>query len=165
MKKIKLNSRSYPKKYAIVDDEDYNFLKKYKWSAGGVRKGGKPYARCLALTPRSMHRIIMLNNRFDIVGKELDHINCNKLDNRKRNLRIATHQQNAMNCPKKRGKSKYKGVYYFNGYGRKKRWIAEIKLNYKKVWSGRFLTEKEAGMAYNKKAKELFKEFAYLNKI
>jgi hypothetical protein len=42
MKRIKLNSKSYPKKYAIVDDEDYDFLKKYKWSAGGVRKGKRP---------------------------------------------------------------------------------------------------------------------------
>lgn len=93
---------------------------------------------------------------------EVDHIDHNGLNNQKSNLRNCTHRQNAMNNSS-RGSSKYLGVSIV-GRGRQKGMIsAEIKMNYRKIHIGVFSTEIEAAKAYDKKAKELFGEFANLN--
>ena len=99
-----------------------------------------------------------------IVQKELmvDHINRNGLDNTRKNLRICTRSENLMNSkkPELNSTSKYKGV---NKCGNS--WRAEIRLNRKGFYLGKFKTEKEAALAYNKKAIELFGEFARLNEV
>lgn len=75
------------------------------------------------------------------------------------NCRIATKQQNCMNKrPRGHKLSKYKGVYI-----RKNRWYAVIGHNYKRINIGSFKDEVSAAMAYDKKALELFGEFACLN--
>ncbi|MFX0181968.1 MAG: AP2 domain-containing protein [Candidatus Hodarchaeota archaeon] len=58
--------------------------------------------------------------------------------------------------------SKYKGVYWSKS---KKKWQAYIKKNNKRYHIGTFTEEDEAGLAYNRKALELFGEFACLNKV
>ena len=89
----------------------------------------------------------------------VDHINHDTLDNRRSNLRICTHKQNLANRKKhKLATSKYKGVRRIN---RKTPWEAEISGKY----IGVFKTEKEAALAYNTKAKELFDQYAYLNAL
>lgn len=89
----------------------------------------------------------------------VDHINLNKLDNRRCNLRIATHSQNSQNRDKlnKRCTSKYVGV-------RKTpqgNWSAQIKNKY----LGRFDNEEDAARRYNEEALKLFGEHAYTNMI
>jgi hypothetical protein len=145
-------------KSVIVDDEDYEALKLYKWCFGG---GG--YAQrhtSLQIGKRKtilMHRQIM--NTPD--GLETDHINGNGLDNRKENLRICTKNQNQMNrrlpCNNQSG---YKGVSW---YSRDGRWRAQIKLNSHLTFIGTYETAMEAARAYDEKAKEYFGEFAKLN--
>lgn len=78
-------------------------------------------------------------------------------------LRLATKNENLWNkSPQKNSNSKYKGVSWDKQH---KKWRARITKNKKRMHVGRFATEKEAAMAYNKAASECFGEFAKLNEL
>ncbi len=95
------------------------------------------------------------------LDKHIDHRNRNGLDNRKKNLRGCTRSQNYANCPApKTNKSGFKGVRWDKT---RNKWKAEISLNDKNLHIGRFLNIEDAIRAYDRKAIELFGEFAYLN--
>lgn len=95
--------------------------------------------------------------------KLVDHIDRNKSNDHVSNLRWATSSENAGNTSsRKDSSSKYKGVSFRKKI---KKWEVSIKLNEKKQHLGFFTCEKEAALAYNKKAKEMFGEFANLNDI
>lgn len=96
-----------------------------------------------------------------------DHINRNPLDNRKCNLRLTSNQENSFNrgnykCSKH---SKYKGVGKVSGKNDGKIWRARITIDAKQIHLGTFATEREAALAFNKAAKELQGEHAYLNDV
>ena len=146
--------------YALVDDEDYEWLSEYSWhvlkrrntfyAVGYVMENGRP-------KNRRMHRMIIKAEE----GQQVDHINHNGLDNRKENLRICTNNQNQMNSKKRPGMtSKYKGVSW---HKQKKRWCSEIKINRNNIHLGSFKDEKKAAMVYDDAARKYFGEFAYLN--
>lgn len=158
MKEIKLTQG----KVALVDDDDYDALVLRKWRAVNHDRNGRWYAfgssgygRGNTHTIR-MHRIILSAPE----GVDVDHINGNGLDNRKSNLRIATEGQNAQNRRKTEchTSSKYKGVCR-----RGNRWEARVMKNKKTYWLGTFETQIDAARAYDKKAMELFGEFAKTN--
>lgn len=93
----------------------------------------------------------------------IDHKNGNPLDNRRSNLRIVDQTHNNANFRVSRGgTSKYKGVSWCK---QQKQWRCRVKLYGKEVFSKRFDSEIDAAKAYNKFAKEIFGEYAYLNKI
>ncbi len=99
---------------------------------------------------------------------QVDHINRNLLDNRIANLRLATASNNKANTAKPKinnkglpTKNSYKGAYQ-NPNGT---WHASIKSRGRVHNLGDFKTEKEAAIAYNKKAVELHGQFALINKI
>ena len=101
-----------------------------------------------------MHRLIIQAPK----GLDTDHINGNRLDNRRKNLRICTHQQNIWNSVKnKYSNNDFKGVYFVK---RTNNWEAKIVRNTKRYYLGKFKTELEAANTYNLKAKELFGEYA-----
>lgn len=137
-------------KFAMVDNDDFDRVKDINWT----------YSQGYALNNKlgSMHRYIMGHPD----GYLIDHKNHNTLDNRKTNIRYATKQQNQMNqrIQKKLKTSMYKGVSWDN---EKEKWVSVIKKNYKGVHLGRYEKEEEAAKAYDRKALELFGEFAYLN--
>lgn len=146
-------------KYALVDAQDYPELARHKWSA--IRGRTTFYALRHAGGNKKiwMHRDIM-NPPDNLV---VDHIDHNGLNNTKQNLRLATHQQNRCNRKSsnvKNKSSKYKGVSI---YKRDKLYHAAICCKGKTYHLGSFKNETEAAKAYDKKAKELFKEFACLN--
>lgn len=142
MKKIALTKG----KYAIVDDEDFEWLNQFKWA-------GDKYAT--RVTSVRMHTLIMNPPK----GKVVDYINGDSLDNRRCNLRIATIGQNSQNSSKQLNRqSKYKGVC-----GKRKIWRANIACNKKKYSLGSFKSEIHAAMAYDIAAADLFGEFAKLN--
>jgi hypothetical protein len=89
----------------------------------------------------------------------LDHINGKRDDNRITNLRIATASSNNWNQRACRGK--FKGVIK----SKHNTWVAYIGHNRKRIWLGSFKTAELAAEAYNKKAVELFGEFANLNTL
>ncbi len=81
---------------ALVDDEDFEWLSKYKWarsSTGYATRGVRVKDKCVAYL---MHREIMKSPR----GSVTDHINHDRSDNRKINLRVITPSQNVMNTLK-----------------------------------------------------------------
>ena len=104
MNKIKLTQG----KYALVDDEDYEYLNQWKWyvrndndnwyAVRNKRVGDKQKTIL-------MHRVILEVNN----NQSVDHINNDSLDNRLENLQIITHREN-VNKDKKGGTSKYRGV-------------------------------------------------------
>ena len=160
MRKIKLTQGQV----ALVDDEDYQRINQFKWFAQycpttgcyvAARSIRKPNGK---RTVQYMHRVIIN------VPKDLwtDHENHNSLDNRKRNLRSCTMQQNARNRkPQNRPKtSKYKGVSLCKPSSK---WRASINTDKRDKHIGLFNTEIEAAKIYDREAKKYFGEFAYLN--
>lgn len=159
MKLIQLGGNRYKNKgvrgYAMVDDADYEMLSKHAWflSTSGyaiksnwdIRKSGHTVmTRLLLECPDGMF---------------VDHIDGNRLNNQRSNLRLATKSQNGANrgAPSN-NKSGFKGVHFdkFNN-----KWRAEIWCNNKRKRIGRFERIEDAARAYNETAKELFGEFAY----
>lgn len=93
--------------------------------------------------------------------KYIDHIDRNTYNNCVSNLRWCSFQENLGNRGiSKHNKSGYKGVHFSSG-----KWVAQICCNKKTYYLGFFNTSEEAALAYNKKSKELFGEFAYINKL
>ena len=88
------------------------------------------------------------------------------IDNRKCNLREASTSENNMNSNKRKTYSKkscssiYKGVYYWK---KRNKFQAYVDKDHKRTSLGLFTNEIDAAKAYNKKAKELFGEYAKLN--
>ena len=106
-----------------------------------------------------MHRLVINAQK----GTMVDHINRNRLDNRKENLRLCTMQENRRNSAKKKGSaSPFKGVMRVT---HRPAWRAFIKYDDKNHYLGYFKSEVEAAQAYNEAAKEHFGEFAVLNQI
>ena len=101
-------------------------------------------------------------------GVEIDHKKHNKLDNRKSQLRISTHIQNAHNSKKQKRQtsSKFKGVYTPRDSRWMKKWRAYIDISPKnRLNLGCFNNEIEAAKAYNRSAKIHFGKFASLNSV
>ena len=154
MKEIQLTQG----KVALVDDEDFDRVSQFKWFADkhnhsfyACRKGCRVNGKQKTI---SMHGFI-LN------GKWIDHRDGDGLNNQKSNLRFCNNQQNQMNTrPQINNSSKYKGVYYFK---RDNRFKSQVWFNGKSYYVGTFDSEIEAAKAYDKKALELFGEFARLN--
>ena len=143
-------------KVATVDDGDFENLNKFKWYPDS---GGYPITK----DPIRMHRLIL---KLEKGQKYVDHINGNKLDNRRENLRICTNRQNMMNSNRHAdGASGHKGVSFVKHPAkRNKRWVAQIKF-LGKHRTKYYLTKEEAIVGYNEMAKNFFGEFAKLNTI
>ena len=151
MRKIKLTQG----KCALVDDKDFDHLNQWKWRVSQLNYAIRriyPSQKLLL-----MHRVIMkLTDKLLVV----DHKDHNGLNNQKSNLRICTKSQNNTYRKNVRGVSKYRGV---SRHG--KGWQSQLSKDWKKIYIGKFATEIEAAIAYNKKALELHGEFAKLNII
>lgn len=148
----------------MLDDVDYEWARPYSWQ---IHRGpkGKTFYACLP-TRRAiggetrMHRIIMAKTRGLAKSDETDHVDLNGLNNQRDNLRVCNKSQNGANRPK----SDVPATSRFKGVGSKRsQWRACIMLNKRSINIGNFPTEREAAIAYDIKAKELFGEFARIN--
>jgi hypothetical protein len=152
-------------KFAIVDQQDYERIAKYKWH---VAKHGRSYyaqrGTGSAKSGKRKKHLVMMHREILRVGDDLlvDHKNQNSLDNRQVNLRAARWEENCWNKRKPNGhsSSRYKGVMWDKRRGK---WQAQIGYKGKKIFLGYFDDEKEAATAYDKAAKLLFGEYAAPN--
>lgn len=130
----------------IFDIDKYDMVKNYNWHIDS-----KGYVR----TNHNRKQIRLHNLIMQDVW--IDHINLDRADNRVENLRKANPQQNQCN---KKGWNKLnvKGVTKHRN-----KYMAQIQKDNKLIYIGLFSTIKEASDAYDKKARELFGEFARLN--
>lgn len=148
-------------KFTLVDDDVFEQFGHLKWaySKGYVLRSinetrledGTYRVRGVIL-----HRLILDAPKDRIV----DHINGNTLDNRRKNLRLASYSQNAANSGPRPGSSQYKGVSWRT---RNKIWKASIRIDDKYVCLGLFDCERRAALAYDQAAYRTWGEFAYLN--
>lgn len=156
MKEIKLSQG----KTALVDDADFDWLNQWKWFAAKSKKTF--YARRAKDKNQLVHmhrEILGISSETDLMP---DHIDRNGLNNQRFNLRIATITQNNSNQTIRVNKSsKYRGVSIRDDG----RWKAEIRSNKKLFHLGYFNDERDAAIAYNKKAIELRGDFANLNLV
>lgn len=149
----------------LVDDEDFDILNRFRWRAqysnGGRRKS--------PVTSLFGHRGVvgpqhLVFGRSCGQGKVIDHIDRNPFNNQKNNLRSISIVANAWNRGKGKGKkkatSKFLGVYHNKRTGK---YYAEIQTGKKKNYLGGFVNEVDAALAYDKKAKEIRGEYAFLN--
>lgn len=91
-------------------------------------------------------------------GSVVDHINRDKCDNRKCNLRLCSRSENNMNRNRfANNTSGVAGVYYEAG---RDRWVANIVCRHQRVYIGRYKTKEEAIVARLAKEAELFGEFS-----
>jgi len=156
MRKIKLKNCQY----FIVDDDMFDSVSKFKWYLdryGYVRR----YRRVSEVSLKTSHIYIhrqLMNFPENLL---VDHINHNKLDNRRQNLRICTKRQNSLNGKKRRGNytSKYRGVSWSSS---NKMWLARVGI-YSKFYSSFHKTEIGAAKKYDELARKYYKEFACPN--
>lgn len=135
MKKIKLTKG----KYALVDDGDFNWLNQWKW---WLNTTGYAYTSMILENEGRkkvfMHRFI---NKTPS-GLQTDHINRNRLDNRRNNLRTVTPSQNNYNLSiRSDNKSGYKGVVWRKTFNR---WVSYINVKGIQVYLGCFKNKSEA---------------------
>ena len=147
--------------FSIVSPNDYYLVRNFNWYLGS--NGREFYAfRNVKNGPGktkmvSMHRQIMDFPK----GLLVDHRNGDTLDNRRSNLRPATHAQNMHNCRKmKNTSSQYRGVSFVKERGL---FASQITNKGKRISLGRYKSEIDAARAYDAAARKYFGEFARLN--
>lgn len=152
MKYIPLSGEVGAGKFIIVDDQDYDYLSqpqhKWNWDHG--------YASQCLYVPNSnrLRKRVYIHHLILVTNGMIDHINGNRLDNRRSNLRECNAAQNNANTGlRKDNKSGYKGVYWHKAVGK---WAAV----YKGKAIGYFHDPIEAGNAYREKHEEVFGEFS-----
>jgi hypothetical protein len=147
---IKSKGKSYS---CLFDKRDQEKISRYNWSLHS-----KGYA-CTTIKgkPVLMHRLILgITDKPEI---EVDHRFHNKLDNRRSKIRACNHSENRRNSRKiKEGSSQYKGVYKDGKY-----YHSQILKGQKVKNLGRYYSEITAGKIYDQAAREIFKDFAFLN--
>ncbi|MBZ5529715.1 MAG: hypothetical protein LAN71_17700 [Acidobacteriia bacterium] len=155
MRKVKLTQG----KFALVDDEDFEKVNKYKWQLYNM-DNIHFYAKTRIWIKNKKRKSIRLH-RY-ILGLydpkiKCDHKNGNGLDNRRLNIRIATPSQNSQNKIS-HNKWGFKGVSKdYNS------WRAMLRTNGKRYTKNSCRTVLEAAKEYDKLAKEHFGEFARTN--
>ena len=141
-------------KSAIVDDEDFAALSKHKWCLNNKGYAVRGSGRATGHKTIFMHRVLCATPQ----GMATDHINGNKLDNRRENLRACTNAENLANrgVPKN-NRTGFKGVSFKKALGK---YCARIKINYSEKHLGVFNTAEEAHAAYCAAAASIQGDFA-----
>jgi len=161
---MELKIVSKGKEYTVLyDDEDHELVSQHHWFLQGE---GYVFGYVKGCRPRSsigkdvlMHRLILGMSQGD--RTQTDHINHNRLDNRRCNLRACTYLENNYNISSRPGSSsKYVGVSFNK---RCQKWEAWVTIDGRKKNLGKFIDEKEAARVRDKEARKYYGDFACLN--
>jgi len=146
---------------ALIDDEDYELVSRYKWCAV-YSPHSKTYYAASAVRDRDTAARTRLMMHAVIMGsKSIDHADHNGLNNQRYNLRFATTSQNTANQRiRSDNTSGFKGVSLDR---RNNRWQSYIRINGSRMGLGSYPDPVDAAIAYDYAARELFSEFAFLN--
>jgi hypothetical protein len=152
-------------KVALVDDDDFYWLAQWNWQAVeikgtwyAVRQPKKGPLRNGGNNQRYLHRVIARVEDPDI---SVDHRDHDGLNNQKANLRICSRAENNKNISSRKSSSSvYLGVSWDK---KRKKWLTQVSVGGKNVFSQRFASEVEAAKAYDKEAIIHHEEFANLN--
>jgi len=160
--KVFSNGR-YKERFFFIDVTDLEVISDYSWRVYKTKSGYFRVETSVVKKGKTYHFSLA---RFLLNFPEnhyADHEDRDPLNNRRRNIRIATPLQNSHNASKHKEKttSKYKGVCY---HKLKNLWFAYINHNKQRFNLGYFKSEIEAATAYDLKAKELHNDFAVINK-
>lgn len=140
----------------IVDIEDAEMTNQFLWYSKRNSSGIYAFSKTVK---DYLHRFIM-----GVIGsdKEVDHRNGNRLDNRRKNLRICTRSQNSRNQRKrfKKCTSRFKGVTW---HREARKWQTMICFRRKRMYLGMFSSEISAARTYDAAAVKFHGEFARLN--
>jgi HNH endonuclease len=157
MKLIRLYGTHWDK-FAIVDDLDYEWLSKIRWTGSKCYHCDNIYV-CGVIDGRrvKMHNLVTRNKTSNIV----DHKNRDSLDNRLENLRICTPQLNGINHGINiNNKTGYKGVSLHKGTKNK---IMQMTVNGKRTHIGSFVSASHAALAHDLWTIDVYGEYAYTN--
>ena len=148
--------------FTIVEPSDYYLIRHFKWFVNG--NGTSFYAVRSVIAGPGETRLVGLHREIMNFpeGFLVDHKNCDSLDNRRENLRLATHAENVQNRRKtsRKTSSRYVGVSF---HKKKGKWMAVIGHKGKNIWLGRFDNEIDAAKAYDAAARKYYGGFARLN--
>lgn len=128
--------------YALVDATDAEWVNQWRWYFDGKYVSRSTKRNGGAQKKIRLHRILL--GMIDGDGLEGDHINRNRMDNRRDNLRILTRNGNRQNVPGRLGASRHRGVYW---KAQNNRWCAQVRVGGKCHHIGYFVTEDEAAIA------------------
>lgn len=158
MKKLSIRNTD---KYALVDDDVFETLSKYKW----YLRNGKYAVRH---TYGKNNKMVLLHREIMKIDNDLqiDHINGDGLDNRKVNLRACSVSENGFNRGKaKHNTSGFKGVFRNKRKKKGESWLAQITIKKQQIYLGFFNRKEDAAKAYNMAALKYQGSFAQLNKV
>lgn len=148
----------------LVDDDWYEMLNYVPWQiAGGYAVSSNSFKIIKRCFLDRMHRLILNAPVVNAKTTPVDHINGNKLDNRRSNLRICSHGDNMRNSKtNSKNTSGYRGVHFDK---KESMWKSQIKNNSKQKTIGLFSCKEIAAWAWNKEASKLNPETSVFNKI
>lgn len=130
------------KQKILVDKDVWDKYKNHSWYLGARHNGDTGYAQTkIAGKHVYLHRLIMGTP----LGKHTDHINGDKLDNRRKNLRVVSPSKNALSHNTYPNKNGYRGITFHH---KTKKWIAQITVKYVHKYLGLFRTRELAHQAY-----------------
>jgi len=155
-------------KYTLVDEEDYYRFGKFVWSLNQYGYVVRNTAQKGIRNPKNINQSPWKHDRTITLSREIlsapddlqvDHINGDKLDNRRANLRLATRAENCQNCgPRSTNTSGFKGVKKAGD-----KWTVYIQAHRKQYYLGTYKHKVLAALAYDKAARKYHGEFARLN--
>jgi hypothetical protein len=137
-----------------VDDDDYEYLNQFKWflsNGYAYRRNGYGYM--------AMHREILRVPK----GLETDHIDLNRLNNQRANLRVCTRRQNMANKLQRGSKTGFKGVVPPRPENWDYKYHAVIRSRNKQQCIAGFKNEDEPALAFDLWTYDLYGEFARTN--
>jgi len=137
------------------DADDFDKIKSFTWYISGKDK----LKTCINTYGKPLYKFVLSAPS----GYEIDHVDRNRLNNRKSNLRICTHQQNQFNQDLQSNNSS--GVIGVRFYKARNKYVARIKFCGRDIHLGYYENIKNAMQARNEAARLLFGSFAVLSEV